>query len=172
MMQDTMKGIRDGMTNAELSTTPFPVLDNGELAVVGDANKTEINKHDYTITFKVPSEEGGKMVYKTVKKEFKGVYITPRQEPKVIRLVTQLKPFIVKIKEDGGLENRTDEEILDIVTSFPDEIYELMYQLVTAVLNVNPALTDFMVAGDVMVAVGQIITNYPEMLNEADTFFG
>ena len=45
--------IKAAIEGAEDSVVPFPVMDD-ELIVVGDANETQLNKHDFKMRFKVP----------------------------------------------------------------------------------------------------------------------
>ena len=41
---------------AEEDTTPYAVVAGEEIHVVGDANKTEVKKHDYTVRFRFPRD--------------------------------------------------------------------------------------------------------------------
>ena len=157
--------ISEALDKAEEDTTPFMVVTDQDLNVVGDANKTEINKHDYIVNFRV--FKAGK--YEWVEKEFKDVYITPRNDVKVSRMLTQLMPFFKKT-EDGKVKKFTNEEILDILTQ--DALLDTMYDTVAAILNIPDSLKDYMAPESVIQAVTQIIKDYPEAVNEADTFFG
>lgn len=163
-IEDYMK-VDDALDKAQDSDTPFAVVSNGEINVVGDANKTEINKHDYVIFFRIYKD--GK--YEWVKQEFKDVYITPRNDLKVSRMVTQLLPFFRK-EEDGKTKKFNNEEILAIIER--DEILDAMYDTVASVLNIPDNLKDFMSTDSVVAAATQIMLDFPEAVNEADTFFG
>lgn len=164
---ETYERIDKGIEAAADSVVPFQVTKDDELAVVGDANKTEINKHDFTITFKVPTEKG----YVTKTKEFKGVFLKPRYESKVVKLVTELLPLFRKVTADGSVENYTREEKLAIMNDFSDELYDIMYDLVGVVLGIDKDIADYMTQASAVQAAAQIIEMYPEMVNEADTFF-
>lgn len=157
--------ISEALDKAEEDTTPFMVVTDQDLNVVGDANKTEINKHDYKVAFRIYKD--GK--YEWVEKEFKDVYITPRNDVKVSRMLTQLMPYFKKI-EDGKTKKYEKEEILDILTQ--DTILDAMYDTVAAVLSIPDNLKDLMAPESVIQAAAQIIKDYPEAVNEADTFFG
>lgn len=58
--QEEILKIKDAMKKAEESESPFPILKDGELAVVGDVNDIGKKKHDYTIKFRFPESWGVK----------------------------------------------------------------------------------------------------------------
>ena len=165
MTEREYKDIDEGLDKATESVVPFPVVDE-EMMVVGDANKTELNKHDFKITFKVPDGDG----YKKHVKEYTGVYITPRQQVRINKAIVALMPYFRK-PDDGSVSEYTTEEKLKIMNEFGDEIVDIMYELVAAVLKIDPVLTDYMTLDSVMNASVKIIRMYPEMVNEGDTFF-
>ncbi len=169
---DDYRAIDNALDAAEESVTPFAVVTNDEIAVVGDANKTEINAHDYTMKFRVPEKkEDGSVGYKWITKEFKDVYITPRNDIKVNRMLMKLLPYYRK-NEDGELHKYTAEEAMDIVDSFSDDLLDALYDTVACVLGIDKALAPYMDMASVLKAATQIIRDYPETVNEADTFFG
>lgn len=157
----------NGIDKAEESTTPFQITSDDEIVVAGDANETQLNKHDFTVTFKTPSKDG----YVMNNVEYKDVYITPRQEPKIIRSMMDILPYYRKMQEDGTVGRYTKDEILKLVAELGDEIYDHMYDLVGTVLKIEPALRDYMSLDSVMYNTGVIFASYPEMVNEAETFF-
>lgn len=165
------KSIDEALDAAQEDTTPFAVVSNDEVIVAGDANKTEINTHDYTMKFRVPTREDGKIVYKHLTKEFKDVYITPRMDVQVNKLMVQLMPYFKKVQEDGSVGKYTLEEAKEIVNDFSDDIMDLMYDTVACVLKIPADLKEYMLPTTVMDAVAKIIREYPETVNEADTFF-
>lgn len=165
--------IGEAMDKAEDSVTPFVIADGGDITVVGDANNTELNMHDFKMRFRVPDkQEDGSVRYQVIEKEFKDVYITPRQDTKVLRLYTELMPFFKKIDENGGVSAMTKEEKLDVFTSFGDELFDLLYSVTATVLGIDDKLKEYMMPVDVVNAAAQIMRLYPEVVNEADTFFG
>ena len=165
--------IGEAMDKAEDSVTPFVIADGGDITVVGDANNTELNMHDFKMRFRVPDkQEDGSVRYQVIEKEFKDVYITPRQDTKVLRLYTELMPFFKKIDENGGVSAMTQEEKLDVFTSFGDELFDLLYSVPATVLGIDDKLKEYMMPVDVVNAAAQIMRLYPEVVNEADTFFG
>lgn len=164
------KSIDEAFDKAQEDTTPFAVVSGDEVFVAGDANKTEINTHDYTMKFRVPTREDGKVVYKHLTKEFKDVYITPRMDVKVNRMMVQLMPYFKKV--DGNEVGKyTLDEAKEIVNEFSDEIMDIMYDTVACVLSIPKDLKEYMLPTSVMEAVAKIIREYPETVNEADTFF-
>ena len=170
MTKEEYDKIKAAIEGAQDSVVPFPVVDD-ELVVVGDANETQINKHDFKMRFKVPIEENGKR--KIVKKEveYKDVYLTPRQEPKVATAIADIFPYFKKIKGDGTLGEFTEEEVYQLLDSFEQEIFDKMYALVGNFLRIDKSLWDFMYAPDVFETALKIFYEYKEAVNEADTFF-
>lgn len=171
MNQEDYKKIKDAIDSAQDSVVPFPVMDGDELAVVGDANETQISKHDFKMHFRVPIEEDGKRKIVMKEVEYKDLYITPRQDIKIVQLITELLPYFRKANPDGTVKEYSDEELWKILTDMEQEIFDLMYELVGMFLGVDKSLRDFMVPGDVLECVHMIFAEYKEVVNESDTFF-
>ena len=175
--EDLLKGyqeIKEGIEDATQDDTPFIVSKDDQLSVVGDANKTEINKHDFKIVFKLP--EGavdGKKVNGGVLKEveYKDVFIAPRRATKVTSAICRLLPYFRKVSEDGNIEDYDAEDIFKLVGDWNDEIIDTMYYVVATFLDVDERLVDYMQPSSVLKAVVQIIKEYPEVINESDVFF-
>lgn len=162
MTQEEYLKTLHAMKSAEEDTTPYAVANEEEVVVVGDANKTELNKHNFTVLFWIPErDDNGNIVEKDVEIEYEDVYITPRQAPRVVRAMNDLFPFYKKATENGEVKDYTDEEILGLVAELDDEIYERAYNLVATTLGVDPALKDFMDLGSVMSNVAQIFRCFP-----------
>lgn len=164
------KSIDEAFDKAQEDTTPFVVVNNGEVNVVGDANKTEINSHDYTVRFRIPVQENGKTKYKWLTKEYKDVYITPRMDTKITRAAIAILPFMRK-DEDGKFIKYTQDEMYEILDKFDDQVMDAMYDLVACVLRIDRNIKDFMDPKDVMSVGTRILLEFPEMVNEAETFF-
>lgn len=163
---------KEGMEAAETDTTPFIIPDE-ELTVVGDANKTQLNCHDFSITFRIPQkmEDGSvKQIKKT--KEYKDRYITPRMDKPIAKVLTAVMPYFKKANDDGTVTDYTPEEAAQIVSSFGDDILDLMYEVVGQFLGIVPELRPYMLVDSVEDAMAKIIRQVPEIVNEADTFFG
>lgn len=164
--------IKEGLEAAQSDTTPFLIPDD-ELTVVGDANKTELNIHDFEITFRVPQkQDDGTVKQVTRTKEYKDVYITPRVDTAVVKMLTKLMPYFKKPLGNGTVTDYTPEESLEIMKRFDEEVIDVLYETVGTLLRVDPSLRDYMTQGSVMVAAAKIIRQFPEVVNEADTFFG
>lgn len=169
MTREDYDNIEQALQDAEKSDTPFLIASDDELKVVGDANKTELNLHYFEIAFRLPLEDGG--AYRKVKKAFKNVYITPRQDIKVLKAVTSLLPYFKAARANGEVERLTEGEKAYIYESLSDEAYDIMYDLVALVLGIDDELKNYMMPGSVMESVVKIISGFPETINEADVFF-
>lgn len=170
MTKQDFELIEGGIKEAEKDDTPFLVASDDTLAVVGDANKTQLNKHDFEIVFRTPPEEPGGS-YNNVKKKFENVYITPRKETRVLRLITSMMPYFKGVTPEGEVRDLEADEKIMILQSVADEAFDHMYDLVAFVLGIDEELKEYMTPVSVMKAALQIIEGYPEVINEADTFF-
>lgn len=159
MTQEEMLKIKSEMDKAQESTTPFALVNEDNLAVVGDANDTKTVLSDYTITFRLPDGKGGS-VEKDV--EYKSVFITPRQETRLARLYAELLPFFKKFEDSGEVTDYDESELVYIAQTLTEEMLDLMYDLVGYVLGVDPELMDYMTIQSVVPAVAQIIRQYPQ----------
>lgn len=165
--------IKEGIDNAPNSTVPFPVVKDDKMSVIGDANETQINKHDFKITFRLPEgiAEGQKVNGGVLKEiEYKDVFITPRQSGKVVSSLCRMLPFFRKIV-DKGVADYTQEDIVEMLAEFGDDFVDDMYDLVGKTLKIDDALIDYMLPGSAVQATVQIVTGYPEIVNEAEAFF-
>lgn len=160
--------LKEARDKAMEDTTPFPVMKDGDLAVVGDANKTEVSKHNFNITFIVP-DENGKYVEKEV--VYEDVYLKPRQAVTVQRLMTALQPLYSKVKPGGKIEDYTPEELIELANAFEGQVMDQLYRLVGYVLGVNEELVDFMAPVSVLEAYSKIMKLYPDMVKAAESFF-
>lgn len=167
MEQMTFDSLVEAYDQAETNVVPF-LTAGDELAVVGDANETQRKSRDYKITFRVPKD--GAYVHKTV--DYKDVYITPRMDTKIVKSLTTIIPYMRKVNANGAVETLTDEEKTKVFESLGDDFYDALYDLVGTVLKIDKDLRDYMTPQTVMEAATQIILDFPEAMNEADTFFG
>ena len=178
--EDLLK-INESIKKAEEDTTPYPVVVDGKVHVVGDANKTENKKHDYTIKFRFPKSyeqyfDGNVLErigdYIIVETEFKDVTITPRSDMKILAAISKILPYVKKLDDDGTVREMTDDEIIDMCLHMPDEIEDAMYILTASVLRVDESIRDWMLATSVFGFISDFINDFPEVSNEADAFFG
>ena len=166
--EDLIK-MKDAVDKAADSTIPFPIVKDGNIAVVGDANKTELNKHDFKIAFRIPDGNGGHM---TKEVEYKDVYLTPRRSVTASRLITSMMPLFRKVKKDKTISEYELDEIREMVDEMDDNVIDLMYKLVSTVVGVSEELTDYMIPKSVLDSVMQILKDYPDLVNTGDAFFG
>ena len=169
MTREDYDRIDQALQEAEKDDTPFLVAKDDELIVVGDANKTELNIHDFEITFRLPPKDGDQYQFYT--KKFKNVYVTPRQETRVLKCLTALMPFYNKIDANGGLEKLSKEEVGSLLMESDEEMFDIMYELVSVVLGIDRQLQEYMLPASVLTATDLIIQMFPEAVNEANVFF-
>ena len=165
--------IKEGIDNAPNSTVPFPVVKDEKLSVIGDANETQINKHDFKIMFRLPKgiSEGKEIQGGVLKEvEYKDVFITPRQSGKVVASLCRMLPFFRRIV-DKGVAEYTQEDVIQMLAEFGDEFVDDMYDLVGKTLKIDDALLDYMLPTSAVEATVKIVTEYPEIVNEAEAFF-
>lgn len=165
--EDKIIQLKEARDKAMEDTTPFPVMKDGDLAVVGDANKTEINKHDFVLTFIFPSGDG----YETKDVEYKDVWLKPRQAVAVQRLMTALQPLFYKVQDNGSLQDLTDDEMLDVVKQYEGNVLDQIYHLVAVVLGVDERIVDYIEPNSALEAYHKIMLSYPDLVKASDSFF-
>lgn len=167
--QEQLIKLREAKEAANESDIPFPIVKDGDIAVVGDANKTELNKHDFTLTFIVPNGEGA---YEKKDVEYKDVWLKPRQAVTVQRLMTALQPLFYKVAESGDVENLSDEEMLEVAQMYEGTVIDQIYHLVAVVLGVDERLVDYIEPESALEAFHKIMLSFPDLLKASDSFFG
>lgn len=171
MTQEELKRLMDEVKKAETDITPFPVVQDNDIAVVGDANKTEVKKTSFTMTFAIPKEENGVVKYNRHVVTYDNVYPKPRNMISIDRMLSILMPYIKKPMEDGSVAEYSEAENAMILKAFDEEVTNIMYRLVATVLEIDESLIDFMLPSSVFEALVQIIQFFPEAWNEGETFF-
>lgn len=161
--------------------TPYLVVANDKMSVGGDANKTEVKKHDYTIGFAFPKEWADKVGKENIRKEigqyiivdieYKDVFLKPRKQMSVISALVELEPFFNKILDDGQVKDLAPEDIRDVLNTLNDEMQERLYNAVASILGVDKSLVDYMIITDVIITATRIYADFPEAVNEANAFF-
>lgn len=157
--------------SAQDSTKPFLIMDDSEPIVVGDANDISINSHDFEIEFRVPEYENGKTLYKNMKKEYKGVFISPKKAMLVRPIILEIEPFFRKPNSDGSVSKYTEQEAQGLLDSMGTELVGHIYDLVAAILGIDPALTEWMTVDSVLGAFANILEGYKEFISEGDMLF-
>lgn len=168
--------VKEEMDKAQDDTTPFAVVADDGITVAGDPNKTELNKHDFKIVFRFPkgTTGRGKVIggSEFVELEYKDVYITPRNDLKIVSAVANLYPFFHVLTENGTVEDMDNETLLKTFNSLSQEMIDSMYILVESVLGIEAGISNYMTPVSVINTTAEIIKAYPEIVNEADVFFG
>lgn len=166
--QEQLLMLKEAKDKAMEDTTPFPVVKDGTLAVVGDANKTEVNKHDFMLSFIIPNKDG-KYEKKIV--EYKDIWLKPRQAVTVQRLMTALQPLFYKVQENGSVEELSDDEMLEVARLYEGNVLDQIYRLVSLVLGVDEKLVDFIDPTSALEAYQKIMLSYPDLQKASDSFF-
>lgn len=171
------------INDAKDDPTPFLIMHDDGPKVVGDANKTEVKKNDYTIKFRLPASmvEGSPELMANAKAvgneyivtvDYKDRTITPREDLTIIESIMQLEPFIKVCTEDGAVREMSGRELLTKFTYMANEVHLAMYRIVGTFLKIDDVLGEYMLPVSVITAMTQLIDRHPEVFNEADTFFG
>lgn len=180
--ENDMIKLQEKVNEAESDTTPFAVIDSeGEVSVVGDANKTERKSKDYTVVFRVPSEykdllpdaeslANGKYFVSEV--HYHNVIITPRKDLKICSSIMKLLPFLREVLPSGETKDRDKSEISKIISDWvvKDYIVDAMYDLVASVIGIDDFMKEMMFYDSVIENVFKILTDFPEIVNESDFF--
>lgn len=179
--KEEFEEIKRTMDKTEEDNTPFAIVTENEVGVMGDPNMTEPKKGEYTIKFGFPNTEEWKKViepneifketenYIGVEKTFKNVFISPRKHPTVLAAFTELYAFFNYISEDGEVRDLTEEEI-PMALQMLDENIDAVYRAVGAVLGLDPDVSDWMLQTSASYALLQMIHDFPEIINETDFF--
>ena len=181
MTKEEFEEIKRTLDDAENDTTPYAVVANDEVGIVGDANNTEAKKGEYTIRFGFPNtEEWRKQIdpneifketenYIGVKRTFKSVFVSPRRHSTVLTAFTELYAFFNYITEDGEVRDLTEDEI-PMALKILDENADAVYNAVATIIGISPEVSEWMLQTDVTYTLLKIINDFPEIINEADFF--
>lgn len=179
---DNLIDLQESMEKAEHDDTPFPVVTDDGVNVVGDANKTQVKTRNYSIRFRFPKEREQDFDekdiiqrvgdYIIVSVDFDDVHIVPRRDTEIVTAIVRILPYIKEMNEDGSIRPKTNSEMLEMVRRLNKDIGDDIYNVVAAVLNVDDSLKDYMLFTDVMDMLTKLPDDFPEAFNEADGFFG
>lgn len=176
--------MKQKMDEAEQDTTPYAIVSDGEVSVVGDVNKTEITKHDYVIQFAYPNtqawkdrlqSEGVEIFKETpnylgVERTYKDIWVAPRVYTAVQTAFAELYQFFNVVMEDGTIRDLTDDEIVDAIRMLSQDMMESMCHAVATVLHIPQNEEQCMLPTMTMAAVMRMIQDFPEILNGMDFF--
>lgn len=176
---------------AKKDDTPYVAYVDDEVHVIGDPNKTELKKHEYTVDFAIPNTAENKARLKAsgiaiefesdnylrIKRDFKNVFVSARRATDIAEAFTRVQAFINKVTirdEDGELDIRlhTEDEMLEVMAELNTEIEDAMYRAVGTFFGLNQYDTDSMLLPSVIYNVIMIAVNNPEVINGSDVFFG
>lgn len=179
--------MKQKMDEAENDTTPYAVMnsDGDELNVIGDVNKTEVKKHDYTILFYYPNTEAWKETLKNrtdlsilrytdnyiiCRRVFKDIWVPPRVYTAVQTAFVELYQFFNTVSEDGELRDLTYDEAVKALRMLDQEMIEAMVHAVATVLQIPREEEDFIYSLGLPTVVIQMVGDFPEIINGVDFF--
>lgn len=176
--------LKKSMDEAENDTTPFAIVENDQIQVVGDVSKTEVKKHDYRMQFyyrnneankKVIEENGIKLIKETpnyliVEREYKDVWVSPRVHMAIHTAFLELYRFFVATNDDGELRDMTIDEIVEVMHMLDQQMIEAMCHAVATVLRIPPNEEELMVPEITVDCVAKMIRDFPEIINGVDFF--
>lgn len=188
---EQMGKLLEATEEAKQDDTPYVAIKDDEINILGNPNKTELKKHDYTVDFAIPNTQQNKAMLKTngieikfesenylrFSREYKNIFVPARRATDITEAFTRVQWFINKITEtdeEGNLEIsiRTEDEMLEIMSELNTEVEDAMYRAVGAFFGLNQADTDSMLLPSVIYNTIMITINNPEIRNGSDVFFG
>ena len=166
---------------AESDDTPFAVVANDEIGIVGDPDKTEMKKGEYTVKFGFPNTEEWKAQidpkdifketenYIGVERTFKDVFISPRRHSAVLAAFTELYAFFNYITDDGEVRDLTEEEIPHALVILDNNI-DAVFKAVGSILGLDEAVYECMIPVSASTTLVKMVADFPEIINETDFF--
>ena len=181
MTQEEILSIKRSMEKAEKDDTPFAVVNDGEVTVVGDPNKTQKKEVTCAILFRIPVEYGkllddvklssdGRFYLAEV--EYKAMTVTPRKEIVYKGKMLSILNFVKAMKDDGEIETIDDKTFVNLFYMYPEQMSFAIYDFVGEFLNIPVEIRDMMEDVSVISAFNDILESFPEIYNGADLFFG
>lgn len=180
---EDMVELQDRIEEAHKDDTPYPVVTKDGVHVVGNPNRTELNKHDYSIRFRFPKDmpqvqgidpnDVEKEIgdYLIVPFEFKDVRIKPRYDLEITAAMSRIFPYLYTIDFDKkSMERRTVEEMTNLLDGMCQTIGDDLYHVTAAILGVDKSIEEYMMWNDVVAFVTRIPQDYPEIVNETEGF--
>lgn len=167
--------IKDRLDEAQEDDTPYLVVNDDKLHVIGDPNKTERKAFEYTLKFRFPKdiESDGEIVgnHKIVTRTYRNVTIKPRNDLRIVDAIMGIQPFIRKVA-GHTVSDFTEEEMKEIVTGMTDDIVLNIFKIVAAVVDIKDELVPYMMPLPALDVFASIVHDFPEVFNETDAFFG
>lgn len=159
------------------------IVQDDEMHVVGDPLKTKVEKHDYTVRFAFPNNERYKKLLKNeqilnetknyllIEQKFEDIFVPPRLHSSVLSSFSELYSLFTFVTDDGEVRRLNSEEEKVVLDMLSEEITDKMYHVVAVILGISKEYENFMLIGDVIKSVIQIVTDFPEIVNDTDLFF-
>ena len=188
MSIENVTELRDAMKAARNDDTPYMAVADDEIHVFGDPNKTEIKSANYTVRFLFPNTSewkkraemnGDRIVRETddgrlflCEREYKNVYLSPRNIGSAVSSLVQIESFLFDITEDGELKDLSLDEMQRLMSVMRRDLSNETYDLVASVLHIPYDEIEWMQVLNTMENAIKIVYNNPSAVNEADLFFG
>lgn len=174
LTEEQYNGIMDALEKASETDIPYAVVKDDTVAVVGNANQTQLRKFEYEIEFDKPQydNDGNLMPEPLIeKKKYKNIFVKPRLNTQVVKWLAAMLPYFYKVDENGEMVKFTRLEALSIFGSIDGEILDTMYELVASILEIPDADKDYMSGSSVLATVTKFIDDNPQTVEEAKAFF-
>lgn len=173
--------IGEKLQEAQHDDTPYPVVTDDGVKVVGDANKIEKKRRDYTIRFRFPPEiaknlESSDIIdhigrYSVVEMTYENVDVAPNRNIKLLAAIQDILPLYKEFTKNGGMRDKTIDELAALYRNVPQYAIDGMYTVVASFLGVDESIQQYMYTSDVTSTLAKLIKDFPEVFNEADSFF-
>lgn len=177
------RSIGNAIDFAKEQDTVNMVIQDDEMHVKGDPNDTKLEKYHYTVRFAFPkTEKYRKMLknetilketdnYLLIEQEYKDVFVSPRLHSSVIASFADVYKLYVYITDDGEVRELNGDEARVVLEMMNEEMTASLYHAVATVLGVSKEFEDFMLIGDVVKTMINLIMDFPEIINDTDLFF-
>lgn len=177
---EEFKQMQDNLNEAREDDTPYLAVMDNEMHVVGDVNKTEHKSFCYTVRFAFPNDERyrkEKIIKETsnyllCEREYNNVFIPARRHSAVVNAFVRVESFLMKITDNGEPKEVTEEEAMMLLQMLDDEIVDAVSDAVGKVLGLTPFESQCIIATNAIQVIAQMQSDIPEVVNEADFFFG
>ncbi|GHU63500.1 hypothetical protein FACS189418_6920 [Clostridia bacterium] len=168
--------------------TPFSVVSQDKIAVVGNAEKTEKKVNDYKLVFKIPKAEADKVssflpqekikkieeiddlpeyVYITVL--YEKISIAPKDNNRLVQLLAGIIPFYHKITDDR-IEFLSENELGNLFLAYSADYSDAIIKLVRSFLPIPIPLQPYILPIIAARVVVELISAHPELLRETEHF--
>lgn len=178
---DEFVKMQEQMEKAKEDDTPrLAVTDGDEMHILGDPGKTERKTGDYTVLFAFPKEDKYRSEnviketehYLVVEREYKNVFIPARRHASVVSAFAVVESMMTTLMDNGEIRDLDENETRMLLETLSDEVEDAVYEAVAKTLRIDPKEADCMIVSSAIKTAVEIMANNPEIINEADLFFG